>query len=92
MDKHETLSGARSSGGGGRRRPLLSWGREEWEEPALRLQPVSGPPDPAGAEPLLLQEPVQVRRLPGGAHLRLAHHLARGAAWRSRQGEDLGRE
>ena len=41
LDKHETLSGARSSGGGRRRRPLLSWGREEWEEPALCLQPVS---------------------------------------------------
>ena len=50
------------------------------------------PHDQAGAEALLLQEPVQVRRLPGGAHLRLAHHLARGAARRSRQGEDLGRE
>ena len=92
LDKHETLSGARSSGGGRRRRPLLSWGREEREEPALCLQPVSGPHDRAGAQPLLLQEPVQVRRLPGGAHLRLAHHLARGAARRSRQGEDLGRE
>ena len=41
LDKHETLPGARSSGGGRRRRPLLSWGREEWEEPALCLQPVS---------------------------------------------------
>ena len=41
LDKHETLPGARSFGGGGRRRPLLSWGREEWEEPALCLQPVS---------------------------------------------------
>ena len=47
---------------------------------------------PGRAQPLLLQEPVQVRRLPGGAHLRLAHHLARGAAWRARQGEDLGGE
>ena len=50
------------------------------------------PPDPAGAEPLLLQEPVQVRSLPGGAHLRLPHHLAGGAARRSRQGEDRGGE